>query len=112
MLDEVVPCYDELYDDDGDVGLVLQDCAEGLGQCLTEGKPDAETRQGWLEVLLEAELKDIEIGGVDLAYPARGIILDHATDDEWECTETSDVYRVPKTKRSYSVLCEFKMIVV
>jgi hypothetical protein len=83
VLNEVVPNYEEIYDEDGDVSMVLQDCAEGLGKCLTEGEPDADTRRVWLEALLEAEFKDIQMGGIDLAYPAPDVIINHATDAEW-----------------------------
>ena len=44
---------------------------------------DAETRRAWLETLLEAELADIEMGGIDLAPSAREAVLEHANDEEW-----------------------------
>jgi tetratricopeptide (TPR) repeat protein len=87
ILNEVVPQYEQLYDDDGDVALVLQSCAEGLERCLTEGPPEVETRQVWLEAMLDAELKDIELGGIGLAHPAGEVIINHATDEEWSWIE-------------------------
>jgi hypothetical protein len=33
--------------------------------------------------LLEAELADIEMGGIDLAPSAREVVLEHANDEEW-----------------------------
>jgi uncharacterized Zn finger protein len=87
ILNEIVPQYGELYDEYGDVNIVLQDCAEGLDACLTDGAPSAETRRGWLEALLEAEVKDIDMGGIDLAYPAGEVVIDHATDEEWSWIE-------------------------
>jgi hypothetical protein len=57
-----MPKYEYLYDRNGDVALVLQSCAQGLDACLTQGTPSAEMRRAWLEVLLEAEFKDIEVG--------------------------------------------------
>lgn len=86
VLNEVVPSYEEIYDEDGDVSTVLQDCAEGLGKCLAE-ESDADTRREWLEALLEVELKDIEMGGIDLAYPAPDIIINQATNEEWTWIE-------------------------
>jgi hypothetical protein len=83
ILSEVVPAYDELYDDDGEISNVLQQCAEGLESCLTEGTPDGATRRSWFDALLEAEFKDIEIGGIDLAHPAQDILVEHTTDEEW-----------------------------
>ena len=87
ILKEVIPHYAELYDEDGDVALVLQGCAEGLGLCLTEGAPAVESRRMWLEALLEAELKDVEMGGLDLAFPAGDIVVEQATDEEWRWIE-------------------------
>jgi uncharacterized Zn finger protein len=83
VLNEVTPRYAELYDEDGDVAIELQRCAEGLDNCFAEGEPDAATRQNWLEALLEAHLKDIDMGGMDLAAPAGELVLGHATDEEW-----------------------------
>jgi len=83
ILDEVVPRYENLYDDDGDIAIVLQSCAQGLNLCLTLGEPDDETRGLWLEALLEAELKDVAMGGIDLAFPAGEVVIDQATDEEW-----------------------------
>jgi uncharacterized Zn finger protein len=40
-----------------------------------------------LEALLEVEFKDIEMGGIDLAYPASEVIINHATDEEWAWIE-------------------------
>ena len=87
ILNEVVPRYGELYDEDGDVAVVLQSCAEGLDDCFIAGEPDNETRRQWLAALLEAHLKDIEMGGIDLSYPAGELVVGHATDEEWDWIE-------------------------
>ena len=87
ILAEVVPNYEELYDENGDVAVELQRCAEGLDTCFEQGSPDADTRRVWLEALVEAEMKDIEMGGIDLAYPASDVFVNRATDDEWEWIE-------------------------
>ena len=50
-------------------------------------RADAETRRAWLEALLEAELADIEMGGIDLAPSAREAVLEHADDTEWSWIE-------------------------
>ncbi len=75
------------WDRDGDIFSVLQGCAEGLEQCLEAGTADEETRRPWLEALLEAELKDIRLGGVDLATPAGDVLLEQATAEEWAWIE-------------------------
>ena len=83
ILSEIIPYYEQLYDEDGDISSELQRCAEGPGACLEAGNPPPETRRLWLQALLDAEFKDIEIGGVDLAYPAGDVLIAHATDAEW-----------------------------
>ena len=102
VLSEIALSYDELYDEDGDVSSVLQQCAMGLGNCLTEGSPDNATRQSWFDALLEAEFKDIEIGGIDLAYPAWDILIEQATDEEWHKIEAQVRNRINSMIDSYS----------
>ncbi len=89
ILDETLSCFEDWWlqwDQHGDVTGVLGDCAEGLERCLDRVN-DLEARRPWLEVLLEAKLKDIHLGGVDLAWPAREVILRQATDEEWTWIE-------------------------
>lgn len=87
ILAEIVPDYQELYDEEGYVAVQLSRCAAGLADCFSKGSPDAETRRAWLESLLEAEFKDIGIGGIDLAHPAGELVISHATDQEWPWIE-------------------------
>jgi hypothetical protein len=87
ILSEIIPSYSRLYDDDGDISSVLQQCAAGLKRCLTEGEPESATRQAWFDVLLEAELMDIQMGGIDLAYPAGDILLEYPNAEEWKRIE-------------------------
>jgi uncharacterized Zn finger protein len=87
VMGEILPQYQELYDEDGHVAAVVGRCAQGLDSCFFEGDPDAETRRAWLEVLLEAKIKDVEMGGIDLAYSADELVLGHATDEEWPWIE-------------------------
>lgn len=101
-LSEIIPIYGQLYDEDGDVARVLQRCAAGLGRGLQQGEPDSAARQSWLEVLLEAEFKDIQMGGIDLAYPAREILIEHATDDEWQHIEARVRAMLPSLESHYS----------
>ena len=89
ILDETLARFEDWWlqwDRDGDILCVLGDCAEGLDHCL-DRVSDLETRQLWLEVLLEAELEDIRLGGVDFAWPAGDVVLRQATDEEWAWIE-------------------------
>ncbi|HBY99399.1 MAG TPA: hypothetical protein DEP84_36590 [Chloroflexi bacterium] len=86
ILDETLARFEEWWlewDRDGDILILLQECAEGLGRCLEAGVADRESRRRWLEALLEAELEDIRLGGVDFATPAGQVVLERATDEEW-----------------------------
>ncbi len=88
MLAEIVPQYEELYDNDGDVAIILQNCAEGLQHCFDGASSlDESTRRHWLNVLLEAEFKDIQMGGIDLAYPAADVLVARANETEWAWIE-------------------------
>lgn len=77
----------QFMDEEGDIAAVAGDCAELLGECLARGRPDARTRREWLQALLEAELADIRLGGVDFASGAFDAILEHATEEEWAVLE-------------------------
>jgi uncharacterized Zn finger protein len=90
VLDEAVRGYDDMLreiDEDGGIAVVIDEFALGLRQCLKKSNADAETRRAWLEALLQAELTDIEMGGVDLAPSAREAVLENANDDEWAWIE-------------------------
>ncbi len=86
VLDEAIRGYDDNLrevDEDGDISILIDEFALGLSQCLKKSEADEQTRRAWLEALLEAELADIEMGGIDLAPSARAAILEHANDEEW-----------------------------
>jgi uncharacterized Zn finger protein len=99
ILEETVGGYEGMLwemDEDGDIAAVLDEFAQGLSHCLKEGKADDRTRRAWLEALLEAELTDIVIGGVDLAPSARQAVLENATDEEWEWIEERVRFAISK----------------
>lgn len=90
VLDEAIRGYDDMLreiDEDGGVALIIDEFALGLSQCLKKSKANSETRRAWLEALLEAELTDIEMGGIDLAPSAREAVLEHANDEDWAWIE-------------------------
>jgi uncharacterized Zn finger protein len=86
LLDEAVSHYeDELWDmdEDGDIAVIVDEFARGLGECLKKGRADDASRRAWLDALLNADLADIEMGGIDLAPGAREAMLECASDEEW-----------------------------
>jgi tetratricopeptide (TPR) repeat protein len=86
-LDEAVAGYDDLVhsmDRNGDISVVMDDLAEGLGKALEKSRADAKTRRDWIETMLEALLTDIELGGISLAPSAGETVLKLANDEEWE----------------------------
>lgn len=90
VLDEAIRRYDDMLceiDEDGGIAVVIDEFALGLTQCLKKSEADAQTRRAWLETLLEAELADIEMGGIDLAPSAREAVLENANDEEWTWIE-------------------------
>ncbi len=90
VLDETVRGYEDLLwemDEDGEIAVLIDEFALGLSQSLKKSKANDQTRQAWLGVLLEAELADIEMGGIDLAPSAREAVLAHANDEEWTWIE-------------------------
>lgn len=87
ILREIVPSYDRLYDEYGEIAGVLGECAAGLGSCLMDGTPDDIFRRAWFDALLEAEFMDVRMGGIDLAYPAREILVERASEEEWHAIE-------------------------
>ena len=87
-LSEVIPIYEQLYDEESEISSILEACAEGLESCLDEGSPDPVARRSWFATLLDAEFKSIEMGGIDLTYSAGEILIEHATEEEWREIET------------------------
>jgi tetratricopeptide (TPR) repeat protein len=85
-LDEAVDGYDDdvhSMDRDGDICVVMDDLAKGLGKALEKSRADARMRWDWIETMVEAELADIDLGGISLAPSASEAMLKFANDAEW-----------------------------
>lgn len=106
LLAEITASYDDnlqAIDYDGDVCVVAQDAAEGLGKCIAQAQTlDAETRSIWLHTLLDGVLKDLELGGIDYAYAAREALLESATDAEWEWVEDRIRGEIQRSRSSWT----------
>lgn len=74
-------------DYDGDIAVLVDDLAEGLKECLEKGQVGSQARLEWIKALLEAYLKDIELGGMDFASSAGETVLELADDEEWGWVE-------------------------
>ena len=86
LLEEAVKRYNEdifSIDEDGDIAVIVDELAQGLIECIRNSDADENTRGAWFQSLLEAEMADIELGGINLAPSVRGAILELATDEEW-----------------------------
>ena len=87
LLTESTKLYDDevhSIDYDGEVCVVIQDVAEGLGNCLAAAQDlDRSLRRDWLMTCFEAYLKDLELGGIDFAAGALDAVLEGATKEEW-----------------------------
>lgn len=91
-------------DYDGEVGSVVQTIAEGLSNCLKDAENlDSAMRQRWVETLFNAVLKDIELGGIDYAYPAGDAIADYTIAEDWQWMEPLIRKEIKKAgQKSYS----------
>ncbi|MBC7336147.1 MAG: SWIM zinc finger family protein, partial [Clostridia bacterium] len=91
---------DELpaMDEEGVVAAVAADCIYGLSECLDEFEDDCAARRAWLTALLEAELADIALGGVDFAPGAFAVLLHRATEEEWLVVEERVRELIPQSQ--------------
>jgi uncharacterized Zn finger protein len=90
LLDETVKGYDDVVssmDEDGDIAVIIDDLAKGLGECLANSAAETKTRREWFETLLRAEIADIALGGIDLAPSAGQAILKFANKEDWQWIE-------------------------
>ncbi|MDI6769104.1 MAG: SWIM zinc finger family protein [Anaerolineales bacterium] len=70
-----------VQDEDGRLGGVVDDCAEGLGECL-ESITDAAQRESMLKALFDIYAWDVKMGGIGVGDSAPGILLERATPQE------------------------------
>lgn len=91
LLETANGCYDYTVlevDYDGEVGSVIQDIAQGLRDSLGQAENlDTGRHRLWIETCMTAVFKDIELGGMDYAYPAWDALVNHSTDEDWDWVE-------------------------
>lgn len=74
--------YDPGYDEEWNLGDVVDRCVEGLGDCLASMDDDARGREQALQALFEIYRHDVDCGGIGLGEAAPVLILEHASDGE------------------------------
>jgi uncharacterized Zn finger protein len=77
----VLDHYGMVQDEEGDLHPIVNQCVEGLGQCL-EVSEDPAQREGLLRALFDVYRWDVDFGGIDMGYQALDIILEQATPEE------------------------------
>jgi hypothetical protein len=87
-------------DYNGEVACVIQDMAEGLGNCLEQAETaDEQTRDLWLRTLINGVFKDIDMGGTDFAYGAWDGVVKLANKQEWLWIEVLLRQKLAKTRK-------------
>ena len=79
---EVLENEEMFNEDDGDLGIVVQNCVKGLGKCLAKSANDIALRKKILKALFDVYRFDVDYGGIDLGNEVPGIVRKHATVDE------------------------------
>ncbi|PSN12929.1 hypothetical protein C7293_18155 [filamentous cyanobacterium CCT1] len=101
LLETANDCYNYTVlevDYDGQVGCVIQDIAQGLSDSLGQAANlDAGRHRLWIETCLEAVFKEIELGGMDYAYPAWDALVTYSTDEDWNWVERQVRQALDKT---------------
>jgi len=81
VVEETLENYGMVQDESGYLHGVVNQCVEGLGECL-KATEDPFRREMILEALFDVYRWDVDFGGVDMGYQAPGIILEQATPEE------------------------------
>lgn len=100
ILEGLTSVYEEELlemDDDEEINGIARACVEGLGKCLGRCDDDA-VRQDWLSTLMEAELADIAMGGVEFSGDAFDVIFTHCTRDDWPLLEKRVMGVIPESR--------------
>jgi len=81
IMREVLDQYLSMQDEEGDLHEIVNRCVGGLGECLST-ESDSVQRQTILRALFDTYAWDVNFGGIDMGYEARGIILEQSTPEE------------------------------
>ena len=81
LIETILNNYDELYDEDGEASSFVNECVEGIGDCL-EVESDPIRRQRILRTLFDCTLWDTQQGGIGVGEGGIDFILEQATPQE------------------------------
>ena len=81
VLEEVQDAYETVHDEEGEIALVANRCAEKLGDCLAE-TDDVIARKTLLRALWSTYLWDVDLGGYGISDNVPAVILDQTTPKE------------------------------
>jgi len=79
---EVLSHYEMFHDEEGELGSMVNNCVEALGQCLAGVGYDTAIREMILHALFDIYHFDVDFGGVGLSDEVPDIILKHASPEE------------------------------
>jgi hypothetical protein len=94
LLEEITTFIPRLYENSEDedffveVADAAQFCVGGIAIGLGEKGLVQDARRAWVFGLLDLELAEIEIGGMDLSGNAREVILNHVAREDWTEIQT------------------------
>jgi uncharacterized Zn finger protein len=74
--------YETYQDDDGELGSVIGQCVEGLGECLGSEEGDTDRRELILKELWDVYRFDVNLGGRGLGDEAGELLLEKTTPEE------------------------------
>ena len=96
----VVENYEDVDDESGALSAVVQDCVEGLGECLEDDgvRTDTALCEKLLRALFEVYRFDVDFGGVGLSDGVPDLILQHA--DAAEKKRVAEWTRAAMKKRT------------
>jgi len=81
LIETILDNYDALYDEDGEAGSFVNECVEGLGDCL-EAESDPIRREGIMRTLFDCTIWDTNQGGIGVGEGGIDFILEQATPQE------------------------------
>ncbi len=81
IMREVLDQYPSMQDEEGNLHEIVNRCVGGLGECLS-AESGSTQRQTILRALFDTYAWDVNFGGIDMGYEARGIILEQSTPEE------------------------------